>query len=83
MHDNSRSSTALTHLYRRLANDGTFQKWGLTNDLKGCYGSTELGTDQLIPMTSGARSEMMDLERWLVENDPGPMNNEPWAGAAG
>ena len=38
---------------------------------------TELGTDQLIPTTSGTRSQMVALERWLVERDPSPLNEGP------
>ncbi|WP_242504425.1 polymorphic toxin-type HINT domain-containing protein [Promicromonospora panici] len=80
-HGNSRASTATNWLYRRVSADGTFQKWGITNDLKGRYGSSELGTDRLIPMTSGTRDQMLNLERWIVERDPGPLNHEPWAGS--
>ncbi|MEU4388976.1 polymorphic toxin-type HINT domain-containing protein [Promicromonospora sp. NPDC023805] len=80
-HGNSRASTATNYLYRRVSADGTFQKWGITSNLKGRYGSTELGTDRLIPMTSGTRDQMLNLERWIVERDPGPLNNESWAGS--
>jgi hypothetical protein len=31
-------------------------------------------------MTGGTRSEMLDLDRWIVERDPGPDNCEPLAG---
>jgi hypothetical protein len=47
--------------------------------MNGRYGSTVLGDDWLIPMTPGTRSELLNLERWLVENDPEMMNNGPWA----
>lgn len=30
----------------------------------------------------GSRTNMMDLERLIVQFDPGPLNLEPWAGAA-
>lgn len=80
VHGNSLASTVPTTLYRRVTSGGDFQKWGISGNLKGRYTSTELGTDQLIPMTSGGRFDMVNLERWLVRNDPGPMNLEPWAG---
>lgn len=32
-------------------------------------------------MQSGTRREMLNLERFIVERDPGPLNREPWAGA--
>jgi hypothetical protein len=82
-HGNSLASTRETVLYRRVTSDGTFQKRGISSDLKARYSSTELGTDQLIPMPSGSRLEMANLERWLVENDPGPLNGERWAGTGG
>jgi hypothetical protein len=31
-------------------------------------------------MTTGTRREMLNLERWIVERDPGPLNLERWAG---
>jgi hypothetical protein len=31
---------------------------------------------------SALEGEMMDLERFIVEVDPGPFNFEPWAGAS-
>lgn len=80
VHGNSLASSVPTTLYRRVTSGGDFQKWGISGNLKGRYTSTEVGTDQLIPMTSGGRSDMVNLERWLVRNDPGPMNLEPWAG---
>lgn len=80
VHGNSLASAVPTTHYRRVTSGGEFQKWGISGNYKGRYTSTELGTDQLIRMTSGTRSAMANLERWLVRNDPGPMNHEPWAG---
>jgi hypothetical protein len=31
-------------------------------------------------LTSGSRSDMLNLERFIVERDPGPWNFERWAG---
>ena len=81
-HGNSRSSQATNWLYRRVSEDGSFQKWGITSDLDGRYSSTELDGDRLIPMMSGTRDEMLNLERWVVERDAGPLNHERWAGKA-
>jgi hypothetical protein len=33
-------------------------------------------------MMSGTRREMLDLERWIVERDPGKLNHESWADEA-
>ena len=30
----------------------------------------------------GTGREMLNLERWIVERDPGPLNRERWAGDA-
>jgi hypothetical protein len=80
-HGNSRASTALTHLYRLENNDGQLLKWGVTSNLKGRYSARFLEDKAVVPMTSGTRDTMLNLERWVVENDPGPLNLEPWAGA--
>ncbi len=79
-HGNALASDARTWLYRRLSNAGEFKKWGITSNLRGRYGTADLGSDIMVPMTSGSRLHMSNLERWLVENDPGPDNHEPWAG---
>lgn len=79
-HGNSRSSTAKNWLYRRVTEDGSFQKWGITNNLDGRYSSVELDGDRLVPMMTGNRDEMLNLERWIIERDPGPLNRERWAG---
>lgn len=78
VHGNSRQSTTLTWLYRRESEDGTFLKWGITQDLRRRYSTRELGTDVLIPVTSGTRSDMLDLERRLIESQPGPLNKDRW-----
>lgn len=81
VHGNSRASTALTHLYRLEDAEGNLLKWGVTNNLKGRYSQGFLSDKTLIPMTSGSRSNMLNLERWIVERDPGPLNLERWAGS--
>jgi hypothetical protein len=81
VHGNSRASTALAHLYRLEDAEGNLLKWGVTNNLKGRYSQGFLSDKTLIPMTSGSRSDMLNLERWIVERDPGPLNRERWAGS--
>jgi hypothetical protein len=73
----------MTHLYRLEDLDGNLLKWGITSNLKGRYSSSFLEDKVLVPMTSGSRDQMLNLERWIVERDPGPLNFEPWAGSAG
>jgi hypothetical protein len=31
-------------------------------------------------LQEGSRREMLNLERFIVERDPGLLNREPWAG---
>lgn len=81
VHGNSRASTALTHLYRLEDAEGNLLKWGVTNNLKGRYSLGFLSDKTLIPMTSGSRSDMLNLERWIVECDPGPLSRERWTGS--
>jgi hypothetical protein len=79
-HGNAKASPAQTYLYRLEDNDGSLLKWGITNSLKGRYSQSFLADKNLVPMTSGSRSDMLNLERWIVERNPGPLNREPWAG---
>jgi RHS repeat-associated protein len=78
---NSKASTALTTLYRLVDSDGNLLKWGVTNNPGSRYTQSFLSDKTLIKMTTGTRPDMLNLERWLVENNPGPLNHEPWAGA--
>lgn len=79
-HGNSRSSEAVTHLYRLEDANGNLLKWGITSNLGSRYSLGFLSDKQLLPMTSGTRDHILNLERWIVERDPGPLNFEPWAG---
>jgi hypothetical protein len=63
-----------------------FLKWGISQNPAGRYSGTFLGGlggsgGRVIPITSGPRSDILDLERLLCEYAPGPLNNEPWAGS--
>ena len=82
VHGNSRNSSALTYLYRLEDDEGELVKWGITSNIKGRYPASFLEDKTLVPMTSGSRSDMLNLERWIVERDPGPLNLERWAGVA-
>ncbi|MBG6214770.1 hypothetical protein RCH23_002806 [Cryobacterium sp. CAN_C3] len=39
--------------------------------------------DEMELFQSGTRREILNLERFIVESDPGPLNSDPWAGAFG
>lgn len=80
-HGNSRMSQKLTWLYRLLDPDGNLVKWGISSNPAARYTQRELGENVMVKMTNGLRDKILNLERWLVENDPGPLNREPWAGS--
>jgi hypothetical protein len=39
-----------------------------------------MGADRMRVLTSGSRSDMLDLEKWIVQRWPGPFNEESHAG---
>jgi len=80
-HGNSTSSTRPTYLYGLFEKDGTFLKWGVTQDLSKRYSAGFLEMHEIIPYNFGPRRTMLNLERGLVETQPGPLNFEPWAGS--
>ncbi|WP_169582867.1 MULTISPECIES: hypothetical protein [Microbacterium] len=82
-HGNARASDRLTTLYRLEDFDGNLVKWGISGNLKSRCSTNFLKDKLLIQMTSGSREQMLKLERWIVQRDPGPLNLEPWAGAVG
>jgi hypothetical protein len=64
---------------------GNFLKWGISQNPGGRYSQTFLNSlggegGEVIPELTGPRSEMLDLEREYVSRNPGPLNNESWAG---
>jgi RHS repeat-associated protein len=83
-HGNSRNSTRETSLYRiyETQSDGSrvYIKTGITSFPKTRYTLTWLKNRRMQIMTYGSRSDMMDLEHFIVGIDPGPKNNESYAG---
>lgn len=80
--ENAALSGRVTYLHRLTADDGEFLKWGVTYNPAKRYSAREvIGRDMQI-FTSGTRRQMLDLERWIVERDPGPLNRESWRGNA-
>jgi len=62
--------------------EGNYLKTGITNDLTGRYAQVFMNDKFMDIINVGSRGEMMDLERFIVEVDPGPFNFEPWVGAS-
>jgi RHS repeat-associated protein len=81
-HGNSANSTKPAVVYAQYDDQGNFQKWGITQEVKDPkkrYPKLPKDWD-VDPKTKGSRKNMLALERELVEKDPGPLNKEPWAG---
>ncbi len=70
-------------LYKLVDKFGNFLKWGISQNAGTRYSQTflnSIGGASAIPIDYGPRSEILAIERGLVETEPGPLNNEPWAG---
>jgi hypothetical protein len=78
IHGNSAASTRTAFLYGLYRNDGTFLKWGITQNLAKRYPKSFMRDHYLERVTSGNRADMLRMERALVETRPGPWNREPW-----
>ena len=82
---NSRNSPRPATLYKLFDGFGNFLKWGISQNPGTRYSGIFLGSlggdgGSVEPIMSGPRSDMLDIERENVERNPGPLNNEPWAG---
>ena len=80
IHGNSRQSTVPATLYGLFDKNDNFLKWGVSIDPTTRYSSKVLNGGYVEPYLTSTRGEVLDLERWLVERTPGPVNREPWAG---
>ena len=67
-------------LYERYDADGNFLKHGISQNPGTRYTQKELNGGYLIETQTGPRKEILEIERDLVETNPGPLNQEPWAG---
>ena len=54
--------------------------WGVTGNLKKRYTGRFMGDKDIRKFAEGSRAEMLAMERYLVETQPGPLNRELWAG---
>jgi hypothetical protein len=71
-----------TYLYQLEDLNGNYLKTGITSNPGGRYTQGFMSDKVKNTINVGSRSNMMDLERRIVEFDPGPLNFERWAGAA-
>ena len=81
VHGNSANSPATTFLYRLNSKSGEYLKTGVTNNPNSRYSGKFMQDKEMEILTSGPRREMLNLERFIVERDPGVLDRERWAGA--
>lgn len=75
------SSPATSYLYRlEDAVTGDYLKTGISKNPLSRYSQTFMRGKRMRILQEGSRREMLNLERFIVERDPGPLNREPWAG---
>jgi RHS repeat-associated protein len=80
VHGNAASSTVPAYLYRLYSASGNYLKTGISQNPFARYTRTYMQDKEMEILTSGSRREMLNLERFIVERDPGPLNRERWAG---
>ena len=83
IHGNSATSSAKAYLYRLSDSEGNYLKTGISKDPGTRYPKSFMRDKDMEILQSGTRREMLNLERFIVERDPGPLNLEPWAGSFG
>ncbi len=79
-HGNSAASTARAFLYRLSTDSGEYLKTGISKNPLTRYTKKFMDEKVLDIIQSGTRREILNLERFIVERDPGPLNFERWAG---
>jgi hypothetical protein len=79
VHGNSALSPRPTYLYKLYQTDGTFLKNGITQNFDTRYSRAFMKDKYFERITSGARADMIRLERQATISNPGPLNHEPWA----
>jgi RHS repeat-associated protein len=81
IHGNSAGSPATSYLYRlEDAATGEYLKTGISQNPFSRYSQTFMRGKRMQILQEGSRREMLNLERFIVERDPGLLNREPWAG---
>jgi RHS repeat-associated protein len=81
IHGNSAQSVRTSYVYQLRDVNGNPLKWGITQNMAKRYPKAFLADKVMMRIASGTRRDMLDLERDLVETQPGPRNHEPWAGS--
>ena len=82
IHGNSAMSPRTAYLYGLYDKESNqLLKWGISQNPATRYSKSFMLDKRIEEITSGSRSEMLQMERNFVETQPGPLNYEPWAGS--
>ena len=83
VHANSKASTLENTLYRLETTSGEYLKTGITSKAipEKRYKNKFMQDKKMTPLSTGSRADMLKKERSIVEQNPGPLNLEPWAGS--
>jgi hypothetical protein len=79
VHGNSALSPRPATLYELYLKDGTFLKYGISQNPATRYSNTFMADKEIFRVATGPRADMLALERQMVTQNPGPLNFEPWA----
>jgi hypothetical protein len=79
VHGNSGLSSRPAILYELYLKDGTFLKYGISQNPATRYSNTFMADKEIFRVATGPRADMLALERQMVTQNPGPLNFEPWA----
>jgi hypothetical protein len=80
IHGNSGDSPLTAYLYRLTSTTGEYLKTGISQNPASRYPKWFMRDREMEILTSGQRRDILNLERYIVERDPGKLNGEPWAG---
>ena len=69
-----------TTIYKKVDGNDNILKYGISNNPRTRYTKMEVGDGDVIPIGKRPRNKAAEIERNLVERNPGPENKEPWAG---
>jgi RHS repeat-associated protein len=83
VHANSKASTLENTLYKLETTGGDYLKTGITSKAipEKRYTNKFMQDKKMTPLSTGSRADMLKKERSIVEQNPGPLNLEPWAGS--
>lgn len=78
----SRGLTNIPHaeIYLKYDAEGNHLKTGISKDSSSRHSEREIDGGDVVVIGNRSREKAAKTERFMVERNPGPDNNEPWAG---